>query len=80
MRTLALVLTLVLLNDVALLVVFDATVPAWALVVGGVIALTLPLLAVVSVAVDEPDQPTVANLQADVEALRERVETLEDEQ
>lgn len=79
MRTLALVLTVVLLNDLALLVVLDASVPAWGLVLGGVVALTLPILAVVSVAVDEPDQPTVEDLQADVETLRERVDQLETE-
>jgi hypothetical protein len=77
MRTLALVLTVVLLNDLALLVVLDASVPAWGLVLGGVAALTLPILAVVTVAVDEPEQPTIEDLQADVEALRERIEQLE---
>lgn len=80
MRTLALVLTVVLVNDLALLVVFDASVPAWGYVVGGVVALTLPVLAVVSVVVDEPDQPTVADLQADIESLRDRVDDLEDAQ
>jgi hypothetical protein len=78
MRTLALVLTVVLLNDLALLVVLDAAVPTWGLVLGGVVALTLPILAVVTVAVDEPDQASVEDLQADLDALQQRVEQLED--
>lgn len=77
MRTLPLLLVALLVNDALLLVLLDASVPAWGFVVGGALALTALILAVVAVAVDKPDRRTVADLQADVEALRERVETLE---
>ncbi|MGB9964228.1 hypothetical protein [Halobacterium sp. CBA1126] len=73
MRTLPVVLAVVLVNDAVLLLALDVAVPAWLVVLGGALALTALLLAVVSAGIDD-GTPSRAELQREVEALRERVE------
>jgi hypothetical protein len=77
MRTLPTVLTVVLLNDVALLLVLDVTAPTWAVMLGGALLLSAAVFAIVSVAVeDDGTPPSRRELQEEVAALRERVDDL----
>lgn len=77
MRTLPLVLAVVLVNDAVLLLALDVAVPAW-LVVGGVaLVLTVLLAVLVTASVDETKSPSSAELQRQVQALRERVDELD---
>ncbi|CQH44786.1 uncharacterized protein HHUB_1079 [Halobacterium hubeiense] len=77
MRTLPVVLAVVVVNDAALLLALDVSVPAWLGVLGAALALTALVAAAVSVGV-ERETPTNAELQREIEALRERVAALED--
>jgi hypothetical protein len=79
MRTLLTVLTVVLLNDVALLAFLDVTSPELTVVLGGALVLTAAVFAIVSVGVeDDRSPPSRRELQEEVEALRERVDAFED--
>lgn len=78
MRTLPTVLAVVLVNDAALLLLLDVTAPVWTVVLGGALVLTAAVLAIVSVGVEDSDEaPSRRELEAEVEALRERVDDLE---
>ncbi|WP_179208108.1 hypothetical protein, partial [Halobacterium hubeiense] len=62
MRTLPVVLAVVVVNDAALLLALDVSVPAWLGVLGAALALTALVAAAVSVGV-ERETPTNAELQ-----------------
>ncbi|MCD2203287.1 hypothetical protein [Halobacterium sp. KA-6] len=74
MRTLPVVLAVVLVNDAVLLLALDVSVPTWLVVLGAALALTVPILVAVGATV-ENEAPSRAELQRDVEQLRERVES-----
>ncbi|MCD2200177.1 hypothetical protein LPA44_09725 [Halobacterium sp. KA-4] len=74
MRTLPVVLAVVLVNDAVLLLALDVAVPTWLVVLGAALALTVPILVAVGATV-ENEAPSRAELQRDVEQLRERVES-----
>ena len=76
MRTLPVVLAVVLVNDAALLLALGVSVPAWLGVLGAALALTVLVVAAVTVGV-ERETPTNAELQHEIEALRERVAAME---
>jgi hypothetical protein len=77
MRTLPLVLLVVLVNDAVLLLALDVPVPAWLGVLGGALALTVPLFAVADATADGSGPPTRAELEGELDALRERVDDLD---
>ncbi len=74
MRTLPVVLAVVLVNDAVLLLALDVAVPTWLVVLGAALALTVPRLVAVGATV-ENEAPSRAELQREVEQLRERVES-----
>ncbi len=74
MRTLPVVLAVVLVNDAVLLLALDVAVPTWLVVLGAALALTVPILVAVGATV-ENEAPSRAELQREVEQLRERVES-----
>ena len=78
MRTLPLVVVLLVVNDVALALLLDVQLPGSTVVVGGAIALSATVLAIVAFTVDDDgDPPTRRELQEEVETLRARVDDLE---
>ena len=78
MRTLAVVLAVVLLNDAALALLLDVAVPAWTVVVAGTVVATAAVYAVVVFTVEDDDLLTRRELQREVASLRERVAELEE--
>jgi hypothetical protein len=74
MCTLPVVLAVVLVNDAVLLLALDVAVPTWLVVLGAALALTVPILVAVGATV-ENEAPSRAELQREVEQLRERVES-----
>ncbi|UHH25253.1 hypothetical protein [Halobacterium noricense] len=76
MRTLPVVLAVVLVNDAVLLLALDVAVPTWLVVLGAAFALTVPILVAVSATV-ERESASNAELQHEIEGLRERVAALE---
>jgi hypothetical protein len=78
MRTLPVVLAVVLVNDAVLLLALDVAVPAWLVVLGGALALTVPILVAVGATVED-ESASRADRRRELERLRERVEALENE-
>ncbi|NIB98353.1 hypothetical protein [Halobacterium sp. R2-5] len=74
MRTLPVVLAVVLVNDAVLLLALDVAVPAWLVVLGGALALAVPVLVAVGATVGETP-PSRAELQRQVEQLREQIQS-----
>ncbi|MFC3478052.1 hypothetical protein [Halobacterium litoreum] len=78
MRTsLPAVLALLVVNDVVLVVLLDANVPTWGLVLGAAVGLSAPIVALAGVATEDTGPASRADLQAELRDLRERVEELE---
>ncbi|MCG1001868.1 MULTISPECIES: hypothetical protein [Halobacterium] len=77
MRTLPVVLAVVLVNDAVLLLALDVSVPTWLVVFGAALALTVPVAVAVGAGVDR-ETPSRAELQREIQQLRERVATRED--
>lgn len=78
MRTLPLVVSIVALNDVALVFLLDLAAPTWTLLLGGSVALTATVFGVLAVTVDDNAPPSRRELAEDLATLRERVDALEE--
>jgi len=72
------VLALLVVNDVVLVVLLDASVPTWGLVLGAAIALSAPIIALAGATTEDTSPASRADLEAELRELRERVAELED--